>query len=32
MYAARQGSLDAARVLVEARADLNATDPTAPRP
>lgn len=27
MYAARQGSLDAARVLVEAGADLNATDP-----
>jgi len=27
MYAARQGSLDAARVLVEKGADLNATDP-----
>jgi ankyrin repeat protein len=27
MYAARQGSLDAARVLVESGADLNLTDP-----
>lgn len=27
MYAARQGSLDAARTLVQAGADLNATDP-----
>jgi len=27
MYAARQGSLEAARVLADARADLNATDP-----
>lgn len=27
MYAARQGSVDAARALVEAHADINATDP-----
>jgi uncharacterized protein len=27
MYAARQGALSAARVLIEARADLNLTDP-----
>jgi len=32
MYASRQGSLDAARVLVEARADLNATDPDGTTP
>jgi ankyrin len=32
MYAARQGSLDAARVLVEAGAELNATDPDGTTP
>jgi len=32
MYAARQGSLAAARVLAEARADLNASDPDGTTP